>query len=214
MNYADLTAIFADLPRFVHIIGVALGLGGGLIADIRFMRFLFARFDVTDLEFFHDMHRIVSKALVLLWISGLMLLVMRTGFLPENFSPKLITKLLVVGLLTLNAIMVGVLAMPVLTRMIDCQLGELNLTDRLRLTLVGGISSASWLSGLLLGVFAILKRIPSDRLVDIFCGIYAIALVGAVLFALAAPLFVRTSGSVDARAPTRAPARAPMLAYG
>ena len=174
-----------DLARCLHLIGLALGLGVGLFADLRFLRFLFQPFGESDLALFENVHRTVGWALLLLWISGLWLLALRTGFQPQAFTPKLFAKLAVVSILTVNALLMARLALPVLDRMVGWHMGDMPFFDRLRLTVVGALSAASWVAALCLGVFAAFRSMSAEQLTDFFGAMYGIALGAGILTAIA-----------------------------
>ena len=107
----DLTML-NDAARATHLLGLALGFGVAILADLCAARSLFRPLDYRELETLHQYHRTVALGLALFWASGLVLLWLRTGFQPENFSPKLMTKLGVVSLLTVNAVLIGRIGLP------------------------------------------------------------------------------------------------------
>ncbi len=183
----DLTLV-NDAARAVHLLGLALGFGVGLLADLAAARMLVRPLEDRDLRNLEDFHRIVTFGLVLLWASGLVLLWLRTGFDLAQFTPKLMTKIGVVLLLTMNAIAIGRIGMPTLETYQDYRFGEMPLTHRAQLSSLATISAACWVSGLALGVFSALKPLPWETLSVMVGFVYLIALAAALAAALFTPI--------------------------
>ncbi|MEM9331363.1 MAG: hypothetical protein AAGA53_08555 [Pseudomonadota bacterium] len=174
--------LFMDAVRFCHFVGLALGIGAGCFADYSIIRNLNAKITNTDISNLEIVHGIVWTGLLLLWASGLWLLYARTGFVIEEFTPKLIIKLLVVSILTLNAVLLGVIAMPTLRKNVNRSFFAFSLSDKLNLGILAGISTCSWFSGLTLGIFTALKPADFSFMLPAFGMVYLTALAGALLF--------------------------------
>ncbi len=183
----DLTFV-NDAARAVHLLGLALGFGVAIVADLSAARMVFRPLEDREVRNLEDFHRIVTFGLALLWASGLVLLWLRTGFSPENFSPKLITKVGVVLLLTMNAIAIGRIGMPTMQEYQNWRFGELPITLRAQLSSLATISAACWVSALALGVFSALKPMPWETLSFMVGVVYLIALGAALAAALFTPL--------------------------
>ena len=181
-------SLLNDATRAAHLLGLALGFGVAIMADLCAARSLFRPLGDHELEDLHRCHRTVAFGLALFWASGLVLLWLRTGFDPANFSPKLVTKLCVVALLTLNAFLIGRIGLPTMLAYAGHRFGALPLTHRLRLGALAGMSGAGWIAALALGVFSAMKTFEWDVLSEIIGAIYIIGLGGAILTALIAPL--------------------------
>lgn len=183
----DLTLI-NDTARAVHLLGLALGFGVGILADLSAARMMVRPLEDRELRNLEDFHRIVTFGLILLWTSGLVLLWLRTGFDPAQFTPKLLTKIGVVLLLTMNAIAIGRIGMPTLVDHQDYRFGELPLTLRAQLSSLATISAACWVSALSLGVFSALRPMPWETLSVLVGVVYLTALAAALVAALFTPL--------------------------
>ncbi|MEL7149268.1 MAG: hypothetical protein AAGK71_00975 [Pseudomonadota bacterium] len=177
-----------DAARAAHLLGLALGFGVAIVADLSAARSLFRPLENHEFIDLHRYHRTVAFGLALFWSSGLILLWLRTGFDPQNFSPKLVAKLCVVSLLTVNAFLIGRLGLPTMIAYAGHRFGSLPFTHRLRLGALAGMSSAGWIAALALGVFSAMKKFEWDVLSEIIGGIYIVGLGGAILTALIAPL--------------------------
>lgn len=195
----DLTLI-TDAARAMHFIGLSLGLGAAAIADFGALRTVITPLEEQDLDALHFLHRIVSLGLALLWISGLVILYIRTGFDPSNFSPKLMSKLAVVLVLTFNAMMIGRALMPMLIRYEGRLFGQIPFHHRVGMALVGGLSFASWASALALGVFSHMKTMSWDTLEPILSTIFALGIGGALVISVLAPVIAWTDRMRVARA--------------
>ncbi|MEM6385916.1 MAG: hypothetical protein AAF718_06740 [Pseudomonadota bacterium] len=177
-----------DAARAAHLLGLALGFGVAIIADLCAARSLFRPLDERELYDLQRYHHTVAFGLALFWASGLVLLWLRTGFSPENFSPKLIAKLCVVGLLTVNAYLIGRLGLPTMIAYAGHRFGDLPITHRLRLGALAGMSSAGWIAALALGVFSALKTFEWEVLSEIIGAIYIVGLGGAIVTAIFSPV--------------------------
>lgn len=177
-----------DAARAAHLLGLALGFGVAILADLSAARSLVRPLDNREIESLERYHRTVFFGLFLFWSSGLVLLYLRTGFQPGSFSPKLMTKIGVVTLLTINAVLIGRIGLVTLREWFGCRFGAIPLPERMRLAALAGMSGAGWISALALGVFSKLKTVQWDALSELIGLIYIVGLGGALLTALAAPI--------------------------
>lgn len=178
-----------DAARGVHLLGLALGLGFAIKADHIAFSFLVRPLNAVEMKTLDACHRTVWFGLSLFWISGAVLLWLRTGFVLDEFSKKLLLKVAVVSILTGNAVLIGRYAMPTLISWHHARLGELPLNSRCLMAVVGGVSAASWASALTLGVFSAMKVMDPMRMYEVIGAVYATGIVGALLIAIIAPLF-------------------------
>ncbi|MDJ0640600.1 MAG: hypothetical protein QNJ20_17380 [Paracoccaceae bacterium] len=183
----DLTLV-NDAARATHLLGLALGFGVAIIADLCAARSLFRPLSRHEFEDLQRYHRTVGLGLAIFWLSGLILLWLRTGFVVAEFSPKLMVKLGVVSLLTVNAILIGRIGLPTMMEWAGCRFGALPLAHRLRLAALAGMSGAGWISALALGAFSAMKTFDWDMLSGIIGTIYFVGLGGALLTATFAPV--------------------------
>lgn len=177
-----------DAARAMHLLGLALGFGVAIVADISAARLIFRPLDARERAMLRRFHRTVALGLALFWASGLVLLWLRTGFAAENFSAKLMAKLGVVTILTVNALLIGRLGLPMIDRIAGHRFGALSAPARVQLALLGALSTAGWIAALALGVFSQLRTMPWSALSEIIGTIYLAALAGAFAAALLAPL--------------------------
>ena len=177
----------ADAARAVHLLGLALGLGFAIKADYFASRFVLRPISDYELASLYTYHRTISFGLALFWISGIALLWLRTGFVAENFSPKLMAKIAVVSLLTINAVLIGRYGLTTLRKSRNFRLGDLTFWRRLQLCTIGALSSASWVGALVLGVFQMMKTMPPIMMWETLGAIYLAAMIGALMIVLLAP---------------------------
>lgn len=148
----EIDLVYVDMIRYVHLLCVAIGFGASFLADIHVLGRLGSKITDGTLETLHHYHKIVWTALILMWITGLLLIYVRTGFVLSNFSPKLFVKIGTVSLLTINAILIGRLAMPMVEGHVGRSLINLPFSLKVRAAMIGGVSTTSWLLALALGV--------------------------------------------------------------
>jgi hypothetical protein len=162
------------LLLLVHVMAFAVALGCVLREDARLLS---AR--PIDAESLRSAGRLVRSALIVLWASGLALLVLDTGGALGRIAdnPKMLAKLTVVGVLTANGVALHTLAFPAL-------LGEIRHSGHAAAiaAALGGISAASWLSATLLGIArAQAKGYDYAQFMTGYAGLLALALAFALL---------------------------------
>lgn len=176
-----------DAARAVHLFGLALGLGVALLADLSAARYLHRPLTSHELDQLKWFHKIVFVGLLLFWASGIALLYLRTGFNLDQFSAKLNAKLVVVSILSLNAVLIGKVGLPTLIDFEGSRFGSMPATERFRMAVIAGLSGASWASAFALGVFSQMKPMQWEQLAVIIGSIYMIGLVAALMAATMAP---------------------------
>lgn len=142
-----------------HILGTVLGLGGATIADILFFRFL-RDYKITakECDVLHLLKGIILSALGLIILSGIGLFF--TDMARYSSSGPFLTKMLIVGIITINGIALHVVVAPHFLRLnLKRYHARYQHWRRLAFTL-GGISVCSWYSAFFI---AMLKTIlPQD----------------------------------------------------
>ncbi len=189
--------LLLDAARAAHLVGLALGLGLAFCADLLALRTLRMPICERDVWILQALHRVILGGLLLLWISGLYILYLRTGFDTARFSPKLMAKLVVVTLLSLNALSISTNAIPGFTSQIGRTFGAFPSTLRLRLSLIAGLSASCWISALALGAFSQLKPMSYEALFNTLSPIFALGLGGALVLSICAGVLLRPSAKSD-----------------
>lgn len=158
---------------YAHLIAFALAIAEIIKGDWRLLRDR----DV-DLQALARTARVVTMGLVGLWITGLGLVWLETGFDPVAIAsrPKLVAKLMVVAALTANGGLLHTFAFPRLGRP-DRRPRQ---TARMASAL-GAVSTVSWLYAGFLGVGRIIAPAMS---LEIFVGLYVCALCAGMATAL------------------------------
>ncbi len=169
---------FKSIITIVHLLGFALGVGGATVTDMFFFRFL-RDYHISKWEanIMHMVSQLIWIGLAILVISGLGLYLQDAEVL--NMSSKFITKVIIVGVILLNGILLNLYISP---KMIMINFGkkhkhhpgELHQLRRAAFA-SGAVSLVSWYSAFILGS---LRSIPLQVSQALF--IYLILLVGAV----------------------------------
>jgi hypothetical protein len=169
----EITVIARQALLYGHIIAFALALATIIKEDVRLLRA--TRIDPASL---HATAKLVKWLLVALWVTGVPMLVMniRTDVSLLLGNPKLLAKLIVVGALTLNGIVLHRVAFPLIT-------GKVRNPNRAATVaaVLGAVSTTSWLYASFVAVSRIVASYFS--LYD-FVLLYLLALAIAVLFAI------------------------------
>lgn len=162
---------------FVHLIAFAIAFAAVLREDLAL--FNARRIDLDGLS---ATARTLTAALIVLWLSGLVLMAFDMGFDPRglSLSPKAAAKIVVVTALTANGLALHALAFPMLLRSRVSNPGSATLP-----VVFGAISTASWLCASFIGASRLIA--PWTSFKD-FMWIYGVLLTGAIACAL---VFVR-----------------------
>lgn len=177
--------VFIDLIRFTHVFAVAGGLGAALVADVYVLKSMRQKIDRTFLKNLHRYHGLVLLFLIPLWVTGLVLIQIRTGFDLANFSPKLWFKIGAVVTLTINGLVMGSYAFTALPQYQNRSLVDFPYKVLMRFGLLASISTTCWLLGLSFGISKFLAVSDASTLsayallVLSFITVTALAFLGA-----------------------------------
>lgn len=167
------------LLLIVHLMGLALGVGGAFISDIIFFKAIHDwRISKTEMEFLHLGGLVVSIGLILLIISGLTMFSLEA----ERYlaSTKFIAKMVIVAILAANAILLHNLHIPHMKHIskkgVSTRTGFAK--NRILILTSGVVSVVSWLSALVLGAF---RSIPWS--VEMILSIYTCVLLVGITIA-------------------------------
>ena len=176
--------LLIDSVRLLHLLCVVVGFGAAFLADYSVFRRLHRPVTRHLIEQLSVLHNVVWAGLIGMWITGLALIFIRTGFVVEAFSPKLFTKLGVVTVLTANAVLIGRLAMPMLRDAYGQAPLDLPLMQKLRGAWLASLSTVSWVLALALGSSKVLAASGWGMFACLVpCG-YVVGLLGATLLVL------------------------------
>jgi len=138
------------LVVFIHLLAVCTALGAILATDLRLLaRLSERRMRLAPPNRF--VMRLVGGSLVVLWLSGALLMWLGHQDNPGSLSnPKLIGKLLLVGLLTLNGAWLHLLTFPWLAR--ARRVARWGFAEGLSVAVPVAVSNALWLYCAFLGI--------------------------------------------------------------
>jgi hypothetical protein len=202
----EITVIARQMLLYGHIIAFALALATIIKEDVRLLRA--RRIDSASL---HATAKLVKWLLMALWATGAPMVMMDIGTDVSLLlgNPKLITKLIVVGALTLNGIVLHLVAFPMMTGRPQ----NPNKAATIAATL-GAVSTTSWLYASFVAVSRVVA--PYFSLLD-FVMLYLLALAIAVSFAILVvrdrlePLLTLSDDSADTLADQRRTLSAALL---
>ena len=165
----------------LHLIGVVIGAGGAYVSDFLYLKSTKdGSLDVKELRTLRRASKIVWFGLVILFASGIILFSLNPAVYAA--SSKFLTKMAVVGVLTLNGFLFHFVHMPVLHRTTDGKLFRSKefLRKGSIIYASGAVSIVSWTSAIVLGF---LRSIPYTfaQAFGIYILIVAVAIVGALI---------------------------------
>ena len=145
---------------FSHVVVCAFAITAVLRTDIRIMGGNFCRQGIEQEA------RQIAWLLAALWITGLAIIYLDTGFSPDILmtKSKLLLKLLCVLMLSLNGWVLHYVSFPVLTR--DSE--TLTRTESVLLCVTGALSTSHWLLAAFIGMSAPLGQLPFNTLLSTY----------------------------------------------
>lgn len=153
-----------DALRVLHMASFAVGIGTAAFLELQVMKRFQTRIDSEGLQIVLTGHKLIFGALVTLWATGLCLMTLRIGFLGGDLSVKILAKLWVVTLLTLNMRVIESFVIPELYEVEGMALGDIPRRIRSRLGAVAGFSGGCWLTALLIGGMTIATEMSASGL--------------------------------------------------
>ncbi|MEM9784246.1 MAG: hypothetical protein AAF899_17445 [Pseudomonadota bacterium] len=179
-------ALLLDVLRLGHLAAIAAGIGAVIATDLTMLRWIGLPIGTRQGDALEAAHALIAPALALAWITGLALLVWRTGLQADALSPKLMVKLAVVTMLTANAVLITRGVRPTLQEWRGGRLIMLPLGRKLLLASAGAFSVAGWAAALILGGSAMVRTAGWDVLLPLIGGLYMAVLAATLTFALVA----------------------------
>lgn len=146
-----------DVLRATHLTFFAAGMGTALYFDFRTFITLGAPITRLDIDAFERIHAWITMSFVSLWMTGLCLVYVRTGFDIAAFSPKLWLKLSLMTLMVLNARLIAIFVLPLLKQAIGRSMISLPERDLTFATQITVVSVFCWTSGMVLRSSVVLK---------------------------------------------------------
>jgi uncharacterized membrane protein len=180
-NFVELLEHNREFLLGLHVLGMALGLGGATITDVLFFRFL-KDFRISEKE--NEVFRILSQVL---WFAILVVILSGIGiFLPDSErllnSPKFLVKMIVVVVIVVNGAILNILVAPHMVKICfggehNHEKGELHHLRRLAYAL-GAISIISWYSAFILGSL-VTSPLPFLPLLGIYVFLLILGVLGS-----------------------------------
>ncbi len=173
----SMTQAAIDILRAGHLAFFAAGMGTALYFDFQKLKTFSHPLNHDDIERLEKLHVWISSAFLSLWLTGLMLIYVRTGFDIATFSPKLWLKLGVMTFMLLVSSLIGAIVIPSLKAHMGQPLITMSRGRMMLLTQIGVFSMFGWSSGLLLGSSVVLKTATWDVLLPItlfWCGLLSL----------------------------------------
>lgn len=173
--------LISDLTRTAHLLSLVVGLGTAFFADGLYVFNAHRGLSRARFAILLRAHDLATLALAGLWLSGIALAYDLTRFEPERVTPKLVTKIGMVTLLTANALVIKEFALPAMARWRGLPFRAYPLRLRLALTASGVASATGWGTALLLGAAHSARAMDFSALFRLLAPVGAAAALGAFL---------------------------------
>ena len=137
-----------QLLIILHLIGLAIGVGAATVADIMVFRFL-KDFHISRWE-----TKVLKTVSIMIWVGLAILILSGIGIYLQNtvrynFTVKFLVKMVIVGIIILNGILLNLYITP---RLVKLDFADHQLSFVKRITFASGaISMTSWYTVLILG---------------------------------------------------------------
>jgi len=162
---ADFGLLLLSVLRLIHFEGIILGIGAATLLDFIILRFTFSNIIREEhIKVILFSSQVITVGLILLWFSGTGFFLHYWYFNPEKLeNSKLVAKVIIVEVLTLNAFLVHYFVLP----QIQMQAGQ-RLFDGLSwlpcflMVFIGTVSVISWYVPLALGVVQQFNFVPAE----------------------------------------------------
>lgn len=164
---------------FVHLVAIALGVGGATISDVLFFRYLKdSKISPKERETLLVLSNVIWFAILLFLISGFALFIPNKAELLQ--SSKFLVKMVVVSVIILNGFFLNIVITPRLSDVASCETRGMGRMRRLAIA-SGAISITSWYSALILGMAG---SIPLEfwPLLSIYLDFLVVAIAGSQIF--------------------------------
>jgi len=165
-----LDQVYIDVLRAAHLTCFAAGMGTALYHDFRTMRGINTPTTARDIDSIDRLHEWISLAFMGLWVTGVILIYVRTAFDLAAFSPKLWLKISLMVFMTVNARMISAYVVPMLKKNVGRALIDMPFRDLFISCQIAITSMFFWTSGMALGSSAYLKTAPWEVLTPLAVG--------------------------------------------
>ncbi|MGB0866951.1 MAG: hypothetical protein ACPGSC_10600 [Granulosicoccaceae bacterium] len=157
-----------------HLIACALAIAAVLKADVAIFS---GQYTASGLKKTADD---TSKLLLILWVTGLAIIYLDTGFEVDTLldRTKLMLKLMCVLTLTANGLVLHWVSFPILVK----RRGNLGWFEAFLLVTTGALSTTHWLAAAFVGMSKPLGRVPLDVLAQTYVSLVSVALVVSLFF--------------------------------
>lgn len=208
----SLDQISRDGLILAHLLALAIGLGCVVRTDLSMLQRLGRPVTRRDFARLKGAHQTIFLALIGLWLTGAGLFYLKTGGDLNAASPKLIAKLTTVACLSITAVGMSWIGLPMLRRTIGRPLAALGFWHRIGLALFAGLSLAGWSIAMILGAAGTTRAAAAPALIELFALVYLAALAVTITAAALLPKLVRVAQE-HAPSPAQEPAETPQLPY-
>lgn len=158
----------ADIIVAMHMFCLAAALGISMFVESLIVPRFLQQIERRDVDFLHEGHRLVSMAVLGLWLTGFALIALKLGVMGETLTALLSMKLVIVALLTLNLKMVADHVIPVMRHNTGHHLGVLTRYELRLLGAIAGMSASGWMLALGVGAIRMFETLSGLQLALIF----------------------------------------------
>lgn len=180
-----MTEFLTDFRHYIlllHIFGTTLGLGGAIVTDILFMRFLKDfRVSMEEKEVLDTLSLVIWSGLGILVVTGIGLFWPHYSLLLQ--TPSFVMKMVIVGVILINGLILNFYVSPKLTSMVfnDPVANGANINTARKLSpIFGGVSIVSWASAFFLGAMSSYIDYSFKTLLEIYLLLLAAGIFGSL----------------------------------
>ena len=188
---ADFVLAARTMLRFVHFVGLALGLGGATVLDLMLIRFFISdRITPEKWIVFRFVSTLVNIGLLLLWVTGLGFLLHYVLFDPVKLTnDKIWAKLAIVWVLSVNGLFIHAVVLPRIEQQIGRPLfSSMGKWQRRTFLASGAVSAVSWYVPVALGALVQFNfTVPASAILTVYAMVLGVTVVAVNLVVYAFP---------------------------
>lgn len=191
--------------QFAHLIGLSIGFGGAIFADILGVIALFSQRSAFVRSVLKPLHVFIFTGLCLLLVSGVYIAALK--FTPTTIPTKVFVKFVLAGVLLVNAYLIKQHLFPLIATRQTPLITILKWRELAKAVLFVSVSLACWTSALLIVKFTPLQELPALQLAGaivlfwVLCAVLlAVAVVAGRLTFKVRSNAAQRSGNTDSEA--------------
>ncbi|MEP3276221.1 MAG: type I secretion system permease/ATPase [Stappiaceae bacterium] len=181
-----------EILRIIHILGISIGLGGAIVADLLGLRLLLSARPKPIEGALGQIHHTVLLGLAIIWASGLAIAYIKVPL--DAIPNKVFLKLTVVSLLTINGFFIGRYLVPLAEKRAKPLLATFSLSEVCTSALFMSISISCWFAALFVSKSTDLQQMPLSTMFTMAYFFWCSICIAVLLFLFVGKVILTSVG--------------------